>query len=39
MLAEVRDMKARSGPFFQDWRRAHAAAVGAVLVDELDSAE
>ena len=34
-LAEVHQMRARSGPWFQHWRRRTAAGVGAVLLDDL----
>lgn len=33
------DMHYHRGDYFQHWRRAHAAAVGAVLVDDLLAAE
>jgi len=38
-LAEVDQMRAHSGPFFEHWRRRGAASYGAVLLDDVqDSA-
>lgn len=34
-LANSASLAAHRGPHFERWRRAHAAAVGAVLLDDL----
>jgi hypothetical protein len=36
---EVDELHYHKGEYFKRWRRAHAAAVGAVLVDDLLDAE
>ena len=33
------DLHYHRGPYFLQWRRAHAAAVGAILVDDLLDSE
>jgi hypothetical protein len=39
MIENYRELRAHSGPWFQHWRRRTAAAIGAVLVDELERRE
>lgn len=39
MIENVRELKAHDGPRFQRWRRACAAAFGAVLADDPDPDE
>lgn len=34
-LANLRELRARSGPFFRHWRRQLAASVGGVLREDL----
>jgi hypothetical protein len=36
-IANRRHLMAHGGPFFDHWRRAVAASVGAILVSELES--
>lgn len=39
MIENHRQLKAHTGPWFAHWRRRCAAAIGAVLVDELEPEE
>ena len=36
VLANHVGLRMHTGPFFDHWRRQHAAAVGGVLIDELE---
>ncbi len=38
-IAEVHQMRAHNGPYWQHWRKRMAACVGGVLVDERHPAE
>ena len=33
----MRQLAEHEGPYFEYWRRRHAASVGAVLVDDLEN--
>jgi hypothetical protein len=39
MMTQVSQMRNRSGPYFQAWRRQTAASVGATVLDDLQNDE